>query len=759
VFNFAVSICKVDAKKMIRFVLILLFGCLATLLKAQNIDLQLVITADNAPVPFATAYLPDLNIGTTADSVGKCILSSLPAGKHSLEVSAIGFKKHKQTIEISTLNSQLSTLNIQLEPDENTLNEIVVTGNMREMTKAQSIVPVEIYTPKFFQRNPTPSLFEALQNVNGVRPQMQCNVCNTGDIHINGMEGPYTMVLIDGMPIVSGLSTVYGLSGIPNSMVQRLEIVKGPAGALYGSEAMGGIINVITKNPQTAPKFALDFNSTSYQEKNFDLATSVRVGKKVHSLLSANVFHFNKRYDINHDNFTDITLAKRASVFNKWSFERTNNRVANLAFRYLNENRYGGEMQWQQEHRGTDILYGESIYTKRWEILGNYQLPINTEKVTFNFSANQHLQDSYYGTMQYEANQKIVFGQMLWEKQAGKAHSLLLGINQRRTFYDDNTPITEVAQNHVLSGFFLQDEIKIHRRLQVLLGARYDYSNIHKHIFSPRLSAKYNFNEADALRFSAGNGFRVVNVFSEDHAALTGGRQVEFVGELMPERSWNTNLNYTKFITFGAGFVNLDASLFYTYYHNKIVADLTTDSEKIIFDNLQGFATNYGASLNTDWTFDNGIKGIIGATCLQSFLHENGTRQAQIQTPNFTANYALSYSLPAWGLSLDFTGYVTAPMRLPTLENDYRPEYSPWFNISNLQITKKWSKGIELYGGLKNIFNFYPKEDVIMRAFDPFDRQVSDLASNPNGYTFDPSYNYAPMQRIRGFLGVRVSLR
>ena len=146
---------------------------------------------------------------------------------------------------------------------EKTVGEVVITGTMKEVRKSDSPVPVEIITPKLFQKNPTPSLFDAVGMVNGVKPQINCSVCNTGDIHINGMEGPYTMILIDGMPIVSGLSTVYGLSGIPNSLVERIEIVKGPASSLYGSEAMGGIINVITKNPQRAPKFAADIFSTS----------------------------------------------------------------------------------------------------------------------------------------------------------------------------------------------------------------------------------------------------------------------------------------------------------------------------------------------------------------------------------------------------------------------------------------------------------------------------------------------------------------
>ena len=150
-------------------------------------------------------------------------------------------------------------LNFDLTNRKNNLNEVVVSGTLKEISRVESTVPVEVYNQSFFKKNPTPSIFEALQNVNGVRPQLNCSVCNSGDIHINGLEGAYTMILIDGMPIVSGLATTYGLSGIPNSLIERIEIVKGPASSLYGSEAVGGIVNIITKKPQNAPKFSTDF--------------------------------------------------------------------------------------------------------------------------------------------------------------------------------------------------------------------------------------------------------------------------------------------------------------------------------------------------------------------------------------------------------------------------------------------------------------------------------------------------------------------
>jgi outer membrane receptor for ferrienterochelin and colicins len=745
-------------KKYIAYI----FMIVSVLAKAQEQNFIVNVNAENKPLEFATVIIPQLNIGGTADSTGKFIFKNITEGKYELKVSFIGYFDVLKNIEVSKTNTQI---NIELKPTENNLNEVVVTGTMKEMTKAQSVVPVEIYTPKFFERNPTPTFFEAMQNINGVRPQMQCNVCNTGDIHINGMEGPYTMVLIDGMPIVSGLSTVYGLNGIPNSIVQRIEIVKGPAAALYGSEAMGGIINVITKDPKSVPRFAFDINGTTYQEFNADVATRFSIGKKVHSVLSGNFFNFNKRFDINKDNFTDVTLAKRASVFNKWTFDRKDNRVANVAFRYVYEDRFGGEMQYTPEFRGTDSIYAETIFTNRWEILGNYQLPTEREKVTLNYSINRHIQDSYYGTTKYFADQSIAFAQLVWDKKLNEKHDLLFGIAERATYYDDNTPLTDTPQLdenqphwHYLTGAFAQDEIKINPKLKLLLGARYDYSSIHKHIFSPRFNIKYDADAYNSFRLSVGNGFRVVNVFSEDHAALIGGRTVLFLNELQPERSWSGNLNFTRFQNILAGFVNFDASIFYTFYNNRIIADYLTDPEKVIYDNIDGFATNYGASLSSDFTFKNGLKATLGTTFLRSYIHENNTRQEQIQVPRMTANYAISYSFKH-NFSVDFTGYVNGKMLLPTLPNDYRPARSPFFNLSNIQITKQFSNGITIYGGVKNVFNFFPKEDPILRAFDPFDKKINDPINNPNGYTFDPSYNYAPIQKARGFVGLRMKIK
>lgn len=652
------------------------------------------------------------------------------------------------------------------QSSKDTLSDVVVTGTMKEMSRKDSPVPVEIVTAKFFKKNPTPSLFEAVGMLNGVQPQLNCNICNTGDIHINGMEGPYTMILIDGMPIISALSTVYGLNGIPNSMVDRIEVVKGPASSLYGSEAMGGIINVITRNPNNAPLLSADVFATNWQEYNADISTKFKLGK-LNNMLGVSYFNYSNPVDNNKDGFTDVTLQNRVSVFNKWNLVRKDYKTASLAARYVYENRWGGQMNWTTAWRGTDSIYGESITTKRIELIGMYQLPLR-EKIMTQYSYNYHYQDSYYGTTPYNANQQVAFIQAYWDKRVNDKHSLLLGASYRYTVYDDNTPATLSADGMTnmpaitpLPGIFVQDEWPVTPKHKILVGYRYDYDKNHGSIHSPRIAYKWAPNSNNAIRASLGTGYRVVNLFTEDHAALTGARQVVIKDALNPERSYNSNLNYNTKIVIGKGFANVDVTAFYSYFTNKINGDFDTDPNKIIYDNLKGHAISRGISLNLEGNFSFPLRIMAGITYMNVYqMEDTGTglfKTIQIQAPQWSGNFAFTYTLPR-GYIIDLTGKWNGPMRLPLLPNDFRPEYSPWFCIANIQLTKKIGKTVEVYGGVKNLFNFVPKYP-ILRPHDPFDKKINDPIDNPQGYTFDPSYNYASLQGVRGFVGVRYTLK
>jgi len=733
---------------------------------SQNISGKIIT---NSPVVEGiNISLLNTNFKTKTDSLGIYQFLNIPKGTYKIQVTSTGFKPIVQ--KISLLENQDLNLDFELEEDQNELNEVVVSGTLKPVKRLESAVPVEVYSPVFFKKNPTPSIYDALQNINGVRPQLNCGVCNTGDIHINGLEGPYTLVMIDGMPIVSSLSTVYGLSGIPNSLVERIEIVKGPASSLYGSEAVGGLINIITKNPINAPAFSADYFTTSYFESNLDLGMKFNAGKKAVSLIGINYFNYDQVIDKDKDNFTDVTLSERISIFNKWSFKRNHNRLFTIAARGMYEDRWGGDIRWEKKYRGGDEIYGESIYTKRAELIGSYQLPFD-EKLMFSFSGNVHYQDSRYGTTSYIANQKIGFVQLTWDKKVGR-NDLLAGIASRYTYYDDNTPATKDAENTWLPGIFVQDEITFSPKSQVLLGARYDYNSIHGSIFTPRFAYRFKANENTIFRLNAGTGFRVVNLFTEDHAALTGSRDVVIKNDLKPEKSVNVNLNYIQKINFGNGtFMGIETTAFYTRFSNKIISDYETNPNEIIYNNIDGYALSQGISTNIDLNFPSGLKFIVGATVLDNKNVENGISERPYLTENFTGTWSISYKIQPWNLSMDYTGNVYSPMKLPLLsETDPRSPNSPWYSIQNIQFTYSGWKDFEIYGGIKNLLNFTPKQNnpfLISRTNDPFDKNVQyDSAGkvlvtpdNPYGLTFDTTYVYGQNQTIRGFLGLRYIFR
>ena len=747
-----------------KLIIVLFLFCFITQAQ-QTYHIKGQVSSENESIPFANVYLENPVKGTTSDENGKFKIDNVSPGTYHIVVSFTGFNTIKKEIKITDKNINV---NFNLQSGES-LNEITITGTLKAVNRLESPVPVEIYSATFLKKNPTPSIFEALQQVNGVRPQINCNVCNTGDIHINGLEGPYTLVLIDGMPIVSGLSTVYGLSGIPNSLIEQVELVKGPASSLYGSEAVGGLINVITKLPENAPLFFADTFATGWGEVNVDAGFKAKFGEKVNLLFGANYFNYSNPIDHNNDNFTDLTLQDRISIFQKWSFQRENNKQFSIAGRYFYEDRWGGEMHWNPKYRGGDEVYGESVYTSRYELLGNYQLPID-ERVNFQFSYSDHDQNSAYGDTYYLAQQRIAFGQFVWDKTL-ENHDVLIGTALRYNYYDDNTTATIHADEVTIPSLFVQNEISLGSKQKLLLGLRYDFDARHGNILTPRVAYRFKPTDSDIIRLNAGTGFRVVNLFTEEHAAITGARDVIIVEELNPEKSYNVTLNYLKKLYTKSGMqFTFDTSAWYTYFTNAIIPDYDTNPNQIIYSNLDGYSVSKGISFSVDATFSTGIRASIGATLQDVSQTTNSENIKQMLTEQYSAVWSLSYKNYPTKITVDYTGNLVGPMRLPLLGDlDPRKEYSPVWSIQNIQFTYDGFKNIDVYGGLKNLLDWTPNKGnpfIIARADDPFDKNVIfdpngnvvATPDNPYALTFSPDYVYGPNQGIRFFFGLRYQL-
>ena len=734
---------------------------LIQMVNAQDFIITGKVFSEGKPLQSASVFVMDTNTGVTTNEEGQFSIYISNIANPRLVISYLGYKS-----QIKSIRSETTDLGIiELEWD-NKLEEVVVSGTLKPLSKNDSPVPIEVYGQNFFKANPTATVFEALENVNGIRPQLNCSICSTGEIRINGQEGSYTMVMIDGLPIVSGLSTVYGFSGIPQALIERIEIVKGPASSLFGSEAVAGVINLITQLPENSSKISVDSFVSSWGEVNTDLAYKYSLSKKTTGLLGVNYFNYSYPIDKNEDGFTDLTMQNRISIFNK--FNHVNK--FSIATRFVYEDRWGGQMNWLPIYRGGDTVYGESIYTRRFELFGKYQFNKN---LIFQFSFNDHNQDSAYGNTIFNAYQTIGFGQIIWNKKIVN-NELLLGMAYRYTRYDDDTTATfnDLSQQNQASithlpGIFIQNQTQINANNTLLLGFRYDRNSIHGNIFTPRINYKINnYDKSSTLRLSTGSGYRVTQVFTEQHAALTGAREVVLLEDLNPERSWNANLNFVqKFFLKKGAIIDFDLSLFTTHFSNKIIPDYDTDPNKIIYDNLDGRSISNGLSLNANLLVQGGLRVNLGATYIDTYAEENGIKTMPYLTERFQGVWKVEKKWIPNDLILDFTGTFTGRMRLPTLGDlDPRPSYSDPFSILNIQLTKIWNNSVESYGGIKNILNFTPPRNSIARSFDPFDRQVAFDGSgnalptpdNPYALTFDPTYVYTSNQGIRFFFGLRL---
>lgn len=722
------------------FVCLLLLA-LALPAKAQ-VGGRVVDAETNEPLTAATVRTLDRRLGAVTDQDGNFNIA-IPDNLYPLKliVSLVNYVTDTILVKAPTLQLALQLTEQKGGPVETIIDGGRIEDHANPTHIGASSIKVQVLDRAYIQQLPgANTLMDVVDYVSGVRQQINCGVCGTNDIHINGMEGPYTLVLIDGMPIVSALGSVYGLNGIPSSMIERIEITKGPGSAQYGSEAMAGIINVITRDARRAAPLSLETNLNTHGEWNLDLGSAHDLGN-VSTLLSGNYYHMGQRIDANGDNFTDVPLAQRLSLFNKWQVKRPDNRMAQFAGKVYGEDRAGGVLAYRPMHAGSDAIYGESIRTRRAELIGSYQLPIAREYVRLDLSAAHHDQDSWYGNSRYAAVQTTGFANLLWQKDL-RDHSLLLGATARYLAYDDNTPATTVADRRIQPGVFVQDEWNPGDRVTLLGGLRLDQDRDHGPILSPRLNLRWRPRAFTTLRLTAGSGFRNVNLFTEEHAALTGSRTVVVQEALRPERSYNVNANLVQAVNVGNSAGTLDIDLFYTYFTNRILPDYDSDPNFILYRNLDGNSQIQGLTVKYSHSFTFPLRMELGMTAMQAYSQENNTRDPQLFVPAFEAVHTVSYRLEALRTTLDWSGRLTGPMQLPSYPALDLPTRSAWFSMHNLQARTDLTPALSLSLGVRNLLNYTQRSPLIAP-----DRPFSD--------DFDTAYAYGPLQGRRMMIGMQ----
>jgi outer membrane receptor for ferrienterochelin and colicins len=692
---------------------------------------------DGRPVAEARLRVEGDSATATTAADGRFRLSVTTSPPTLLHVTAIGYRPREALLDAWPT----APLAITLERAPTALAPLVATGMLRERRVDEAPVKVEVVGSAFLARAASDNLMMSMDRVTGIQQQVDCGVCFTNSLRINGMEGPYTAVLVDGVPLMSSLASVYGLNGLHPAIIEQVEIVRGPASTLYGAEAMAGVINVVTRDPRYAPAWSASSMVTSHGELSLEAGAAPRLGGG-HLLLSGTLARNAQFVDGNADGFTDLPLLTRGALFAKWSDGPASGRRLDVAVRLFGEDRFGGVRGWTPADRLSDRIYGEEIRTRRGEATVQWRLPARAD-LRLAAGTALHDQRSAYGTTPYAAQQLDAFAQLTLASRAGALGELLAGTALRMQRYDDGTPATAAgADVRPIPGVFGQLETELAPRLRSVVGLRADHHDAHGVVLAPRLALRWETRAGTVLRVNAATGFRPVNVFTEDHAALSGSRRVIFAETLRPERSQTLTAGLAQPVPFGGALLQVELDGFLTRFRNRILPDYDTDPDAIIYANADEGGVTRGISLMATLAPEQmPLSFRLGGTVQDVQVRRDGVSEWQPFSARFKGEWTVTWEFREGGTTLDWTGRLLGPMALPRFEG--RAERSPWFTEQAVQLVHPFGRQMAVTVAVRNLFDFRQRDPLIAPE-DPF------------GPSFDTNYVWGPMQGRRLAVGLQM---
>lgn len=718
-------------------------------------------------LPYITVTLKGTTIGTVTDATGHYFLKNLPEGEFMLEVSSIGYK----TVTRKVVLKKGKTLeeDFEIEEDAVALDGVVVSANRSETTRRLAPTLVNVVDLKLFEQTNSTTLAQGLSFQPGVRVESNCQNCGFQQVRINGLDGPYTQILLDSRPIFSALSGVYGIEQIPASMIERVEVMRGGGSALFGSSAIAGTINIITKEP-IRNSGMLSHTLTGIGGNAFDNSTSLNASL-VTDDQRAGLYIFGQNrhraaYDHDDDGYSEIpklhgqTVGFRSylktSLYSKLTFE----------YHHMEEFRRGGDLLNRPPHEA-NIAEQVEHSINGGGLKFDYFSP--DEKHRFNvFASAQHIdRNSYYGGGQ-DPNAYGKTNDLNWMAGSQYIYSfgkcifmpsdLTVGIEFNQDKLKDNMwgYNRQVNQTVKIGSAFLQNEWK-NDKWGILIGGRLDKHNlIDNIIFSPRANLRFNPTEDINFRLSYSSGFRAPQAFDEDlHIENVGGSvaMIKLSDNLKEERSQSFSASADVYQRLGDFQVNFLVEGFFTKL-NDVFALTDAEEENGILTRVRYNAPGarvMGLTLEGKLAYRNLFQFQAGLTLQQSHYdeaHEWNPEAPKVKkmmrTPNTYGYFTATYT-PIKPLSVTLSGTYTGSMLVPheagVIEKPVTVMTKKFADIGlkaayDFKLYK--SINLQVNAGVQNIFNSYQND---------FDK----------GPDRDSGYIYGPSLPRSFFAGVKIS--
>lgn len=512
-----------------------------------------VVDENNQPLIGATIFWLGKVNGVTTNGEGSFSIKK-EVDNTKLIASYSGHKK--DTINISNLDTVLFVL----KHNKNLKEVVIVSEKQGTIQSNLSLIKTEVLTSVELKKSACCDLAGCFETQGSVQSQTTNIITNAKELRILGLSGVYNQILIDGFPMIQGLSFTYGISSMPGSLVDNIYISKGANSVLQGFESISGQINVETKKPDAKEKLFVNVYMNSFLEKHLNVIANAKVNKW-QSLFAFHTVQPANKIDKDKDNFLDLPLLTRYMVMNKWKYgkEREWGWSSEIAARFLNENRTGGQVFFDaKKDKGSNSIYGNTVALNQVDFWQKTNYRFNDiHRLTLYTSGFHQNQSSFFGSLSYNAKQLNGFINLQYEFNITKNNTLKSGISFKHLKLQETMQFTDnfISRNYAglykrnenVIGIFAENVLSIFNdKLTWIAGLRADKHNDFGWQLTPRTLLKYDPTPKLTLRANVGLGWRTVNFFSENIGLLASSRDIIFVEKLQPEKALNTGINITQ---------------------------------------------------------------------------------------------------------------------------------------------------------------------------------------------------------------------
>lgn len=771
-------------KLVFAFIILLLSVITAIAQDHKDVVITGHVVSKGEHIPFVNIYLEGTRYGTTTDVTGHYMMVDLPTGEYTLVAKMVGYKEKREKVSLKA--GETLEVKFDLEEDVIHMDEVVITGTKTFKRQTESAVIVNVLDGKTIDKVAAQTISESLSFQPGLRMETDCQTCNYTQLRMNGLGGAYSQILINSRAVFSPLTGLYGLEQLPTALVERIEVVRGGASALYGSSAIGGTVNIITKLPQRN-SYEVTSNNQIISGDALDYnvnATLTALSQKRNAGMAMYAFHRNRdAYDHNNDNFSELPEISNNSFGINSFFKINEDEKIEANFSSTHEYRYGGEMidgpafkARQSEERTHDIIMGGLDYENNLSMRTNFVL----------YTAGQYTKRKHFTGIAPDGEQALTNYNNDPPYGHSKNHTFQFGSQLNHAvndFLNTGTNIFTFGAEYVVDdvydqietynylidqntrnfGTFVQSDWSLTRKTTLLAGVRADKHNfVDKLIVNPRVSLLVKPDLNTQLRLSWSTGFRAPQAFDADmHIAFAGGgiQKVELGDQLKEEtsQSWSASLNWDR--PTQKHIIGFTLEGFYTQLKNAFVLEETGSDEEgnsILEKRNGGNSQVYGATLEARANFDRKLQMEAGLTLQKSTYDEPIAWSEELpgikdylRTPESYGYYTLSWT-PAQRFSASLSGVYTGSMLVPhyglagdagTPEEDVLFK-SDSFLETNLKVSytfelKRIDSSIQLFSGFSNLFDNYQ---------DDFD----------SGKNRDSGFVYGPSKPRTFYFGIKL---